>query len=111
MNNDKRFMHAALRAARKSVGDTSPNPEVGAVLVLNNRIVSCGHHRRAGRPHAEVECLRTFKRSAPKNAVLYVTLEPCSSVGRTGPCTDEIARAGIRTVVIGATDPNPRHRG
>jgi diaminohydroxyphosphoribosylaminopyrimidine deaminase/5-amino-6-(5-phosphoribosylamino)uracil reductase len=111
MNNDERFMHAALREARKSVGDTSPNPAVGAVLVLNNRIVARGHHRRAGLPHAEVECLRTFKRSAPKNTVLYVTLEPCSSVGRTGPCTDEIIRAGVRSVVIGATDPNPRHRG
>jgi diaminohydroxyphosphoribosylaminopyrimidine deaminase / 5-amino-6-(5-phosphoribosylamino)uracil reductase len=111
MNNDERFMREALREARRGIGQTSPNPAVGAVLVSRNRIVARGHHRKAGLPHAEVECLRRWKRGAPKDAVLYVTMEPCSSVGRTGPCTDEIIRAGIRTVVIGATDPNPRHRG
>jgi diaminohydroxyphosphoribosylaminopyrimidine deaminase/5-amino-6-(5-phosphoribosylamino)uracil reductase len=111
MNNDDRLMREALREARKSVGSTSPNPAVGAVLALEKRVLARGHHRRAGLPHAEVECLRKLKSRVPKNAVLYVTLEPCSSVGRTGPCTDEIIRAGIRSVVIGATDPNPRHRG
>ncbi|HWY41060.1 MAG TPA: bifunctional diaminohydroxyphosphoribosylaminopyrimidine deaminase/5-amino-6-(5-phosphoribosylamino)uracil reductase RibD [Chthoniobacterales bacterium] len=111
MNNDERFMGEALREARKSVGQTSPNPAVGAVLVLRNRIVARGHHRRAGLPHAEIECLRRFKRAVPKDAVLYVTLEPCSSVGRTGACTDAIIRAGVKSVVLGATDPNPRHRG
>ena len=111
MDNDQRFMREALREARKGIGQTSPNPAVGAVLVSRNRIVARGHHRRAGLPHAEVECLRRIRRGAPKETVLYVTMEPCSSVGRTGPCTEEIIRAGIRTVVIGATDPNPRHRG
>jgi diaminohydroxyphosphoribosylaminopyrimidine deaminase / 5-amino-6-(5-phosphoribosylamino)uracil reductase len=111
MNNDERFMREALGEARKSFGDTSPNPAVGAVLVLRNRIASRGHHRRAGLPHAEVECLRGLKRRVPKDAVLYVTLEPCSSVGRTGACTDAIVHAGVKSVVIGATDPNPRHRG
>ena len=104
-------MREALREARKSVGQTSPNPAVGAVLVLKNRVVARGHHRRAGLPHAEIECLRSFKRAVPKDAVLYVTLEPCSSLGRTGACTDAIIRAGVKSVVIGATDPNPRHRG
>jgi diaminohydroxyphosphoribosylaminopyrimidine deaminase/5-amino-6-(5-phosphoribosylamino)uracil reductase len=111
VNQDEQFMRAALVEARKSIGDTNPNPTVGAVLVSNNRIVARGHHRRAGLPHAEVECLRTFHGRVPKNGVLYVTLEPCSSIGRTGPCTDEIIRAGVQSVVIGATDPNPRHRG
>jgi diaminohydroxyphosphoribosylaminopyrimidine deaminase / 5-amino-6-(5-phosphoribosylamino)uracil reductase len=111
MNSDEKFMRAALGEARKSLGRTSPNPAVGAVLVLQNRIVARGHHRQAGLPHAEVECLRRFKRGVPREAVLYVTLEPCSSVGRTGPCTDAIIRAGIKSVVIGATDPNPQHRG
>ena len=111
MNSDERFMREALHEARKGVGQTSPNPAVGAVLVSGNRIVARGHHRKAGLPHAEVECLRRWKRGVPKDAVLYVTMEPCSSVGRTGPCTDEIIRAGVRTVAIGATDPNPRHRG
>jgi len=104
-------MREALREARKGIGQTSPNPAVGAVLVSRNRIVARGHHRKAGLPHAEVECLKRLKRGVPKDALLYVTMEPCSSVGRTGPCTNEIVRSGVRTVVIGATDPNPRHRG
>ena len=107
----ERFMRSALAEARKSIGQTSPNPAVGAVLVVGNRIVARGHHRRAGSPHAEIECLRSFRRKIPKNATLYVTLEPCSTRGRTGACTDEIIRAGVNSVVIGATDPNPRHRG
>ena len=111
MNDDERFMRNALREARKGLGRTSPNPTVGAVLVLRNRIVARGHHRHAGAPHAEIECLRSFRGKIPKGATLYVTLEPCSTQGRTGACTDEIIRAGIKHVVIGATDPNPRHRG
>ena len=111
MSNDERFMRSALSEARKSIGQTSPNPAVGAVLVVGNRLVARGHHRRAGSPHAEIECLRSFRRKIPKNATLYVTLEPCSTTGRTSPCTNQILRAGVKSVVIGATDPNPRHRG
>src|SRR5437588_8252061 len=107
----ERFMRSALAEARKCFGQTSPNPAVGAILVVGNRIIARGHHRRAGFPHAEIECLRSFRRKLPKNATLYVTLEPCSTRGRTGACTDEIIRAGVNSVVIGATDPNPRHRG
>ena len=111
MSNDERFMGSALSEARGSIGQTSPNPAVGAVLVVGNLIVARGRHRRAGFPHAEIECLRSFRGEVPKNATLYVTLEPCSTSGRTGACTDEIIRAGVKSVVIGATDPNPRHRG
>jgi diaminohydroxyphosphoribosylaminopyrimidine deaminase/5-amino-6-(5-phosphoribosylamino)uracil reductase len=111
MTNDERFMRSALAEARKAVGRTSPNPAVGAVLVVQNRIVSRGHHRQAGNAHAEIECLRDLRGRVPKNATLYVTLEPCSTKGRTGACTDQIIRAGVHSVVIGATDPNPRHRG
>jgi len=111
MSDDERFMRSALAEARKAVGQTSPNPAVGAVLVVQNRIAARGHHREAGKPHAEIECLRNFRREVPKNATLYVTLEPCSTEGRTGACTDQIIRAGVKSVVIGATDPNPRHRG
>src|SRR5438105_3267750 len=111
MYDDERFMRSALSEARKSIGQTSPNPAVGAVLVVGNRIVSRGRHRRAGCPHAEIECLRSCRREIPKNATLYVTLEPCSTTGRTGACTDQIVRSGVKSVVIGATDPNPRHRG
>src|SRR5438105_14640193 len=107
----ERFMRSALAEARKSIGQTSPNPAVGAVLVVGNRIVARGHHRRAGSPHAEVECLRSFRASVPKNAVLYITLEPCSTVGRTAPRTDLIVKSGVKSVVIGTIDPNPRHQG
>lgn len=104
-------MRSALAEARKSLGRTSPNPAVGAVLVVQNRIIARGHHRQAGAPHAEIDCLRNLGRKVPDKATLYVTLEPCSTSGRTGPCTDEIIQAGIKSVVIGATDPNPQHRG
>src|SRR5437016_11394502 len=111
MSNNERFMRSALSEARKAVGQTSPNPAVGAVLVVGKRIVARGHHRQAGKPHAEIECLRDFRRKVPRDATLYVTLEPCSTKGRTGACTDQIIQAGVKSVVIGATDPNPRHRG
>jgi diaminohydroxyphosphoribosylaminopyrimidine deaminase/5-amino-6-(5-phosphoribosylamino)uracil reductase len=104
-------MRVALNEARKALGQTSPNPAVGAVLVVDNRIVSKGHHRGAGRDHAEVECLRNFGAPVPGRATLYVTLEPCSTEGRTAPCTDAILQAGVRNVVVGATDVNPRHSG
>jgi len=111
MSDDERLMRIALGEARKALGQTSPNPVVGALLVANNRIIARGHHRQAGKPHAEVECLENVRGMIPKGSTLYVTLEPCSTKGRTGACTDEIIRAGIKSVVIGATDPNPRHRG
>jgi diaminohydroxyphosphoribosylaminopyrimidine deaminase/5-amino-6-(5-phosphoribosylamino)uracil reductase len=104
-------MRAALNEAKKALGQTSPNPAVGAVLVVGNRIVAKGHHRGAGCDHAEVECLRRVGASIPNRATLYVTLEPCSTEGRTGPCTDAILQAGVRNVVVGATDVNPRHCG
>ena len=108
---DEKFMRAALNEAKKALGQTSPNPAVGAVLVVGDRIVSRGHHRRAGREHAEVECLRNFGASPPVRATLYVTLEPCSTEGRTLPCTDAILQAGVRNVVVGTIDVNPRHSG
>jgi diaminohydroxyphosphoribosylaminopyrimidine deaminase / 5-amino-6-(5-phosphoribosylamino)uracil reductase len=104
-------MGAALNEAKKALGQTSPNPAVGAVLVIDNRIVAKGHHREAGRDHAEIECLRDFGARVPARATLYVTLEPCSTVGRTAPCTDAIIRAGIKNVVVGAPDVNPHHSG
>jgi diaminohydroxyphosphoribosylaminopyrimidine deaminase/5-amino-6-(5-phosphoribosylamino)uracil reductase len=108
---DQQFMRAALNEAKKALGQTSPNPAVGAVLVIDNRIVAKGHHREAGRDHAEIECLRDFGARVPARASLYVTLEPCSTVGRTAPCTDAIVKAGIKNVVVGAPDVNPRHSG
>ena len=108
---DEKFMRVALKEAKKALGQTSPNPAVGAVLVVDHRIVAKGHHRGAGRDHAEVECLRNFAAPVPARATLYVTLEPCSTAGRTGPCTNAILKGGVRNVVVGTTDVNPRHSG
>src|SRR2546422_10888424 len=77
-SSQEKFMRAALVEAKKGVGATRPNPAVGAVLVWRNRIIARGHHCKAGGDHAEIDCLRTFPDPIPANAVLYVTLEPCS---------------------------------
>ena len=86
---------------------------VGAVLVKNGKIIGRGWHRRAGLPHAEIEALRDAqkRRHNPRGATLYVTLEPCCTHGHTPPCTDAIIAAGIKRVVAGTTDPNPKHAG
>lgn len=104
-------MRIALGEARKGLGETSPNPAVGAVLVIKDKVIARGHHRQAGGPHAEVECLRQVTRTDAARSTMYLTLEPCSTVGRTPPCTREIIRAGVKRVVIGAIDVNPRHDG
>ena len=104
-------MRAALAEARRGIGRASPNPAVGAVLVRGQRVISRGYHRASGLPHAEIECLAAAPRGSLRSATLYVTLEPCSTIGRTPPCTDAIVRAGVGRVVIGATDPNPLHSG
>ncbi len=107
------YMKLALRLARRGYGTTSPNPMVGAVLVKNGRIIGRGWHHRAGQPHAEIEAFHDAKKRGhtTNGATLYVTLEPCSTHGRTPPCSEAIVAAGIKKVVVGATDPNPRHRG
>jgi diaminohydroxyphosphoribosylaminopyrimidine deaminase/5-amino-6-(5-phosphoribosylamino)uracil reductase len=106
------WMRLALREARKGLGRTSPNPAVGAILVRNGVLLSKGWHRGAGKPHAEVEALRALRTSSDAcGATLYVTLEPCSTTGRTPPCTEAIVAARISEVVIGTLDPNPKHAG
>jgi diaminohydroxyphosphoribosylaminopyrimidine deaminase/5-amino-6-(5-phosphoribosylamino)uracil reductase len=106
-------MRLALRLAKRAYGETSPNPLVGAVLVKRGAIIGQGWHRRAGQPHAEIEAIRDAERrgNTSKGATLYVTLEPCSTHGKTPPCTEAILLSGIRCVVAGATDPNPKHAG
>lgn len=112
MHDDEKHLRAALREAARGVGHTSPNPAVGAVIVRGGRVLARGFHRRAGGPHAEIEALRALKNPAlARGATLYVTLEPCSTHGRTPPCVEAIIRAGFARVVIGATDPNPAHAG
>jgi len=110
--DDEKFMRLALREAAKGIGRTSPNPAVGAVIVKGGRVIAKGWHRCAGGPHAEIEALHALKRPAlARGATIYVTLEPCCTHGRTPPCTDAITEAGIARVVVGATDPNPKHAG
>lgn len=130
-------MKKALAEAAKGLGLTSPNPPVGAVLVRNGEQIGAGYHHKAGEPHAEIEALlnankrrvpkgKTAKKkkagsekldnptdssSGAKGATLYVTLEPCSTAGKTGACTDAILKAGISRVVVGCEDPNPAHAG
>lgn len=101
-------MRRALALARRGLGKTSPNPAVGAVLVRKGRVVGEGWHKQAGGPHAEVVALRGAN---ARGATLYVTLEPCSTWGRTPPCTETIIAAGVKRVVVAARDPNPKHNG
>lgn len=109
---DEKFMREALREAAKGVSHTHPNPAVGAVIVRGGKIISRGWHHAAGRPHAEIEAIAELKSPAlARGATIYVTLEPCSTHGRTPPCTDAIRAAGFARVVFGATDSNPRHAG
>lgn len=109
--NHESPMQEALELARKAWGLTHPNPMVGAVIVENGEIVAEGYHAAAGQDHAEVAALKRLGRPPAADACLYVTLEPCSTTGRTGACTDTIRQSGIGKVVIGTTDPNPAHAG
>ncbi len=109
-DSDARWMHEAIALARRVEGQTRPNPPVGAVIVRGGKLVGKGYHRRAGGDHAEIHAFRDAGRRA-SGATLYVTLEPCSTRGRTGPCTEAIKAAGISRVVVGCVDPNPSHRG
>lgn len=106
-------MRRALRLARRGWGRTAPNPMVGAVLVRDGRLIGQGWHHGAGLPHAEIEAIQDARRRGERlrGATLYVTLEPCSTHGRTAPCTEAILAAGLRRVVVGAIDPNPAHAG
>ena len=111
LNHDEHFMRLALNLARQAWGNTHPNPLVGAVIVEDGRVVAEGFHAQDGGPHAERLALAKLGRAPKPGATLYVTLEPCSTHGRTGACCDAIRESGIRRVVVGATDPNPDHAG
>lgn len=106
VNSHESYMRLALENAKAMSGQTAPNPMVGAVIVNEGRIVGIGSHLKPGEPHAEVHALR-MAGDAAKGATIYVTLEPCSHHGRTGPCAEAIIQAGISRVVVAALDPNP----
>ena len=104
------YMRRALELAGVAEGRTRPNPAVGAVLVRDGEIVGEGYHPQAGLPHAEIYALRAAGALA-RSADLYVTLEPCSHHGRTGPCADAVLAAGVARVFVGTQDPNPQVAG
>jgi diaminohydroxyphosphoribosylaminopyrimidine deaminase/5-amino-6-(5-phosphoribosylamino)uracil reductase len=108
MNPD--YMREALDLAREGMGRTSPNPAVGAVLVLGSEAIGRGTHTYAGVKHAEILALEEAGERA-RGATLYISLEPCCHTGRTGPCTDALIKAGIARVVAAMEDPNPRVAG
>ena len=107
---DKSYMQRALQLAEKGRFTTSPNPNVGCVIVKNESIVGEGFHRKAGTAHAEVHALAMAGKLAV-NATCYVTLEPCAHVGRTGPCALALVKAGVKRVVVAMVDPNPKVAG
>jgi len=110
VTQDDFWMNKALALARCFEGHTRPNPPVGAIVVSDGKAIGTGSHSKAGKPHAEIKALESAG-TASRGATLYVTLEPCSSRGRTEPCTKAIIEKRIARVVAAVKDPNPRHRG
>ena len=109
--DDELYMRQALALACLAEGDTSPNPMVGAVIVsAEGEVVGEGYHHKAGQPHAEINALKEAKKLA-RGGTIYVTLEPCSHFGRTGPCCEAIIAAGLKRVVAAIEDPNPKVAG
>ncbi|MEM0897328.1 MAG: bifunctional diaminohydroxyphosphoribosylaminopyrimidine deaminase/5-amino-6-(5-phosphoribosylamino)uracil reductase RibD [Verrucomicrobiota bacterium] len=115
MMNDAHWMRIALEEARKANGLTSPNPPVGAAIIKGNELLAAAHHQFAGGPHAEVNAINAATAahgaSAIEGETIYVTLEPCSTTGKTPPCTNAIRDAGFSRVVFGSSDPNPANHG
>lgn len=110
MSVDSIWMLRAVELARRGEGLTRPNPPVGAVVVKDGHKLAEGYHRRSGGLHAEVEALEAAGEEA-RGADIYVTLEPCSTYGKTPPCTEAIIAAGIRRAIVAVADPNPHHAG
>lgn len=107
---DRAMMQRCLALAQKALGKTAPNPLVGAVVTQGETVMGEGFHPRAGEPHAEVFALQQAGEHS-QGATLYVNLEPCNHFGRTPPCSEAVIKAGIRRVVVGMVDPNPKVAG
>ncbi len=110
MSKHEQWMRLALAEAARAAGRTRPNPNVGCVIVRGGRVLAKGFTRPAGQAHAEIAALQELGGKA-RGADVYVTLEPCNHVGRTGPCTDGLIAAGVKRVYAGMRDPNPRVAG
>jgi len=108
--DDHQYMGLALQLAKKGQYTARPNPMVGCVIVKKGRIVGQGWHQKSGLAHAEINALEQAGKSA-KGATCYVTLEPCSHTGKTGPCVDALIKAGVVKVITAMTDPNPQVNG
>lgn len=104
------FMRRAIELAQQGRGIASPNPMVGAVIVCDGKILSEGFHSGPGNPHAEIEALNNLPKRS-RAATLYINLEPCCHLGRTGPCTEQIIKSKIKEVVVAIQDPNPLVNG
>ena len=107
---DRQMMQRCMELAKQALGQTAPNPLVGAVVVKDGAIVGEGFHPKAGEPHAEVFALRAAG-DRTSGSTVYVNLEPCSHFGRTPPCADTLIAAGVAKVVVGMVDPNPKVAG
>lgn len=104
---DQEFMKLAINVAKAGIGQTSPNPVVGAVVVKDGRVVGVGAHLKPGEAHAEVNAVNMAGRENVNGATVYVTLEPCSHYGKTPPCAELLVESKVKRVVIASTDPNP----
>ena len=109
-DTDQLYMNQAIELAKLGRFTTTPNPNVGCIIVKDNQIIGKGYHQKAGQPHAEVYALQMAGANAV-GATAYVTLEPCSHFGRTPPCADALIKSGIKRVVIAMQDPNPNVAG
>ena len=112
---DEKWMKLAIQEAAKGLGQVSPNPAVGCVIVYHNTLLAKGYHQENGGPHAEANAIASALKKYPasflKRCTIYVSLEPCSTHGRTGACSSRILNAGFQRVVFGTLDPNPAHAG
>tara|TARA_B100001146_G_scaffold224895_2_gene244810 strand:+ start:1367 stop:2416 length:1050 start_codon:yes stop_codon:yes gene_type:complete len=108
----EKYMNRCIQLAKNGLGTTYPNPLVGSAIVYHERIIGEGWHQKAGKPHAEVLAIESVvDTSLLPEATLYVNLEPCSHFGKTPPCADLIIEKGIKKVVVGTSDPNPKVAG
>ena len=110
--DDELYMRRCIALANNGLGSVSPNPLVGAVIVADGKIAGEGWHKKYGGPHAEINAINSLAdKEVLKHSTMYVSLEPCSHFGKTPPCANALVNYGVKRVVIGSTDPNPKVNG